>query len=327
MDVFILGGTGFIGYHATMALLGRGHRVHTLALPPLPEEDLFPAGVTIHLGDFNAMPDQELLELMGGCDGVVFAAGVDDRVTPKKPAYPFFHKANVLAAKRFFTLAKTAGASRGVLLNSYFAYFARTWPELRMAEDHPYIRSRCEQEDAVLALADEDLRVALLELPYIFGRMPGRKPLWLPLVKYIRWPLNWLFYSGGGSAMVSVKTVARAILGALTNLDLSGRFQIGDENLTWSDFLERLSNTAGRQKKIVTLPKWLLRIGAGAIKLWHGLQGRESGLEPLSFMDVQTREAFFDPKPAQEALGFTGGDLDQAFRDTILGCGYPVESE
>ena len=326
MKVFILGGTGFIGYHTTLALLKQGHTVETLALPPLPEEGLFPEGVSIHLGNFNQMKDQELLDLMSGCGAVVFAAGADDRVTPKKPAYPFFYQANVLSAKRFFTLAKTAGVSRGVLLNSYFAYFDRVWPELKLSEHHPYIRSRREQEEVVLSLTDRAFSVAILELPYIFGRMPGRTPLWQPLVKYLHWPLPWVFYPRGGSAMVSVENVARAIVGAMKEDVETGFYQIGDENLTWAAFLERLAEAAGLEKQVVTLPDWVLRVGLWALKTWHGLQGRESGLDPLELVHLQTAETYFDPKPAQEKLGFSGGDLEDAFRETVLGCGYRLKS-
>ncbi len=326
MKVFILGGTGFIGYHTTLALLRQGHTVQTLALPPLPEEGLFPEGVSIHLGDFNQMSDQMLLDLMRGCGAVVFAAGADDRVTPKKPAYPFFYQANVLSAKRFFNLAKTAGVSRGVLLNSYFAYFDRVWPELKLSEHHPYIRSRREQEEVVLALAGQDFRTVILELPYIFGGMPGRTPLWQPLVKYLHWPLPWVFYPRGGSAMVSVANVARVITGALEKDVQTGCYQIGDENLTWAAFLERLAGAAGLEKKVVTLPDWVLRVGLWGLKTWHVIQSCESGLDPIELVHLQTRETFFDPKPAQEQLGFSGGDLDEAFRETVLASGFGLKS-
>ncbi len=38
MNVFMVGGTGFLGYHAVRELQKRGHRVTLLALPPLPAE-------------------------------------------------------------------------------------------------------------------------------------------------------------------------------------------------------------------------------------------------------------------------------------------------
>ena len=61
MNVFIIGGTGFIGYHAALEFLKHGHQVSTLALPPLPEEGLLPPEVKIELGDYSQLTDGEIL--------------------------------------------------------------------------------------------------------------------------------------------------------------------------------------------------------------------------------------------------------------------------
>jgi nucleoside-diphosphate-sugar epimerase len=326
MEVFILGGTGFLGYYATLELLRRGHHARTLALPPAPPEGLLPPEVSVQLGNFNELDDQAMMDLFAGCESVVFAAGADDRVTPKAPARDFFHRANAAAGRRFFRLAAEAGVRRGVLLSSYFAHFDRIWPELRLSDRHPYIRSRRDQEAAVLE-AGAQMDVMILELPYIFGGMPGRLPIWKPLVDYLHWVLPWVFYMEGGSAMVGVDHVAEAIAGALEQGRGGERYLIGDENLTWTAFLHRLMVASGWDKQVVPLPKWLLRIGLGAVYSWHWLQGREGGLDPIRFLSLQTRETFFDPQPAQEALSFRGGGLDEAFRETIRACGYALESD
>lgn len=322
MKVFILGGTGFIGYHATQELIQNGHQVSTLALPPAPPMGLLPDEVHISLGDFNALKDEEALALLSGCQGAVFAGGVDDRVTPKAPAYPFFHRMNVLSAARFFWLAAQAGVERGVLLSSYFAHFDQEWPELQLTKRHPYIRSRVEQEAAVLDAAGSQLKVMILQLPYIFGAMPGRMPLWKPVLDYLHWPLPWVFYTQGGSAMVGVDQVAAAILGALEFGEGAQRYLIGDENLTWRTWLNRLMRISGSQKPVVTLPNWLVRLGLVGVKGWYTLKGLEGGLDPIHLVELQTRKTFFDPKPAQLALGFSGGTLEQAFRKTVRACGY-----
>jgi NAD(P)-dependent dehydrogenase (short-subunit alcohol dehydrogenase family) len=61
MNCLIIGGTGFLGYHAALELLRRGQRVSVLALPPLPAEDLLPSAVRVILADLNALADVELL--------------------------------------------------------------------------------------------------------------------------------------------------------------------------------------------------------------------------------------------------------------------------
>ena len=79
MKVFMIGGTGLLGSEAARILLQRGHQVVSLALPPVPEGFAVP-GMELNLGNFLTMTDAELLAAMAGCEGFVYAAGVDERV-------------------------------------------------------------------------------------------------------------------------------------------------------------------------------------------------------------------------------------------------------
>jgi len=318
-SVLILGGTGFIGWHATRVLQSQGNRVTAVGLPPLPEPGLFSAETRVTLNDLNALSDSEVLDLLKGHHAVVFAAGADDRVAPRRPAWPFFRAANVLAAQRFFVLARQAGVKRGVLLSSYFAHFARVRPELELAWHHPYIRSRLEQEQACLDAARPDLELTILELPYIFGAMPGRVPLWRPLIKYLAaTPL--LFYTRGGTNMIAVEHVAEAIAGAIEQGRPGERYLIGDENLTWVEFLARLGRAVGRRKRVLTLPNWAVLPALFGVKLLHRLQGKEGGLDPIRLLELQTINTFFDPEPSRRALGYGSGGLDRALAETVEAC-------
>lgn len=315
-SALILGGTGFIGWHAAHEFLRRDWHVTAVALPPLPAPDLFPPQVRVELADFRTMPDDAVAILLQEHEAAVFAIGADDRMTPKFPAYPFFKQANVDSTVRFIRLCRRAGTPNVVLLGSYFSHLARLWPELELARHHPYIRSRVEQEEAATAEAATDIQLAILELPYIFGAMPSRVPLWKPLIDYVRSaPL--ILYPRGGTNCVSVRHVAEAVVGAVGH---SGRFLVGDDNLPWKDLLGRISELSGRRKPVVTLPNWSVRLGAGLLRTLHRLQGRESGLDPVQFIKVQTAETFFDPVPARAALGFGSGGLDDALAATVAAC-------
>ena len=165
MDVFIIGGTGFIGYHAALAFHQRGDQVSVLALPPIPIENLLPPQVQIHFGDLSSLADSKVRDLLGGVDALVFAAGADDRVIPKSLSTDYFFKRNVLACKRLFQLARDTGVRRGVIIGSYFAHFDRIWPEMELAVHHPYIRSRVAQITQSMQAALPDLELMVLELP------------------------------------------------------------------------------------------------------------------------------------------------------------------
>ncbi|MEZ0395566.1 MAG: NAD(P)H-binding protein [Anaerolineales bacterium] len=317
--VCIIGGTGFLGYHTAQEFLAAGWEVTVVGLPPAPPAGLFSASVRLVIQDIHRLADSDLASLLAGQDGLVFAAGLDDRLTPPRPAYPKFHAANVASLERLIRLAKEAGVRRLVVLGSYFTYFDRLWPALKLAERHPYIRSRLEQ--ARLVTSAEGIEGIVLELPYIFGALPlaGWKPLWAPLIQYLR-SSHTLFYMKGGTACISALTVGRAVLAAMERGQAGLCYPIGQENLTWEQMLTRLAAAEGRRVRVLPLPGWLIHLAMRIIAVVHALQGKEGGLNLAHFASLQTAHTFLDPEPSRQALGYTFGDLDEAFRQTLAAC-------
>ncbi len=315
--VVIIGGTGFLGQHAAREFLRRGWQVTAIGLPPARQTGA-PAGeITTFLIDLEKTSRADLLKILRGHEALVFAAGMDDRVLHKKPAYPQFHHANVEMPVRILKLAKEAGIDRAVVLGSYFAHFHRLWPQLELARHHPYIRSRVEQENTLTSLPGMDVRV--LELPYIFGEVPGGRPLWYPLVQYMRKsPI--LFYMKGGSACITARTAGLAIVGAVEYGQAGKCYPIGDENLTWTELLRRLARADGRTVKIVLLPNWLVKAGLFGVWFINWLRGIEAGLDPRHFAGLQTAETFLDPASTKAQLGYETGGLDDAFQKTVQAC-------
>jgi len=320
MKVFVLGGTGFLGYHAVNELLRRGHEVIVLALD-LPKEDLLPPAVKYRLADIGACSDDEVREMFAGHDALVFAIGADDRVVPPAPAYEFFYDANVRTSERIFRLAREAGMKSGVVCGSYFAYFDRIWPDKKLAEHHPYIRARREQSEAAIRAGGE-MPVRVLELPYIFGSMPGRIPLWAPLLKYILSPFP-LFYTSGGTTMVSVANVAEAIAGAVETDAPAGCYPVGDADMTWVEMLNAFMRIAGRRKRIFTVPAMFTSMSMRFVEKKFRREGKEHGLNPVEFIKLQTINTFIRPEDiakSRAALGYGSGNIEQAFRDTLAAC-------
>lgn len=319
MKVFIVGGTGFLGYYAIRELLKKEHSVTTVALPPMPEEKLFPGNVTIHLADINDLSDDDLLAMMAGHDAFVFAAGRDERTVPDAPAYPFFRKANVDDCLRLLGLARQSGITRAVILNSYFAYFDRVWPELELAKHHPYVRSRVEQAEEAIAAGGEEMAVMILELPYIFGTMPGREPLWTFLVEMWR-ERGMITWHKGGTACITAKQVGQAVVGALERGEDGGRYPIGWQNLTWHDLYSRMRDYASFDLPMLKVSKAVMKFFGWQMRRKEAREGKEAGSHLVKFMDVYTREAYLDPAPAMAALGYEGDDLDAALKETMQAC-------
>jgi dihydroflavonol-4-reductase len=317
--VFIIGGTGFIGSHTVLRALEEGYEVSILNRSSTDIPGLFPETVKIYKGDVTLLPDEKMEEMFRNHDVLVYAFGADDSYLPAIPAYSYFHLGNVETTERICRCAKKAGIKRIVILGSYFCHLNRIWPEMRLAEYHPYIQSRVEQEKIAVENSSGDLEIMVLELPYIFGVAKGRVPLWKPLVDYVLSGFP-LFYMKGGSNMISVKSVAEAVLGAIRWGKGGECYAIGDRNLSWSELLNKILFYGEKNKTVKIVPDWLIKTAGALVRFTIFLQRKESGLHPRIFMRVQTREAFFDPAPAQKALHFHGSGLDEAIRDTVIAC-------
>ncbi|HKM30238.1 MAG TPA: NAD(P)-dependent oxidoreductase, partial [Bacilli bacterium] len=288
MKIFIIGGTGLLGSQAAAELISRGHKVSSIALPPIPDGALLPKEMEISLGNYIDMSDEELLMNFEGCEGFIFAAGVDERIERPPSIYQFFKKYNIDTVKRLLGLAKKAGVKHAVILGSYFSYFAKKNPEMELTKWHPYIRSRIDQEKEAFKFADLDFDVAILELPYIFGTQPGRKPVWTFLVENLLMMKKLTFYPKGGTTMLTVKQVGQAIAGALEKNKGANAYPIGYYNMEWKEMIGIFNENIGLEKnKIVTVPKFLYRMMMKKIMKEQIENNIEGGLNMVKFTDIQ----------------------------------------
>lgn len=319
MKVLMIGGTGLLGSQTARELISRGHSVHSIALPPLPEGALLPPEMTLTLKNSNDMTDDELRAAFAGMDGFIFAAGVDERIEGPSPIYDFFKKYNITPLERMLRLAKESGVKRAVIAGSYFSHFAKKWPEMEMTRWHPYIRSRIDQENMAFSFADESFAVSMLELPYIFGAQKGRKPVWVFLVEMLLKMKGAILYPRGGTTMVTVRQVGQAFAGALERGHGATAYPIGWFNLTWREMISIMNRYMGfPNKKIITIPDLLFALSAKSIEKQHRSKGTEGGLNMTKFVEMQTRNLFIDKQEACLPLGVTDDDIDAAIGESIL---------
>ncbi len=318
MKIFMIGGTGLLGSQGAKELIDRGHSVMTLALPPVPPGAELPPEMEIEFGNYLEMTDEEILGYMAGCEGFVFAAGVDERVEGPAPIYDLYKKYNIDPVKRLLALAKKAGIRHSVICGSYFAYFAKTKPDLHLQANHPYIRSRIDQEEAAMAAAEPDFDVAVLELPYIFGTQPGRKPVWVFLAKMIEGKMPFVFYPQGGSTMVTVQQVGEAIAGGIEKNKGGNCYPIGYYNYNWKQLIDVSAKAMGyKHKKVITIPNWLYTVGSVSVVLDYKKRGIQGGLNLLKFTDMQCAELFIDKELGCVPLGVQPDDIDAAIGDSM----------
>lgn len=274
--------------------------------------------MSVEFGNYLEMGDREIEARLAGCDALVFAAGVDERVEFPPPVYEKYLKYNVAPVERFLDAAKRVGVRKAVVLGSYFSYYAKLRPELELARHHPYIRARLAQEDAALSRGDSDLDVMVLELPYIFGAQSGRKPVWVFLVEQLLAMKGPCLYTRGGTTMVTVRQVAQCVAGAIERGRGGTCYPVGWYNMRWREMLAIMYASMGMPRKlIVTVPDFLYTINARRMGKAYRRRGVESGLDLERLVEIQTSELFIDQAQIRDELGVGEDDIEAAIGESV----------
>ena len=185
---------------------------------------------------------------------------------------------------------------------------------------HPYIRSRIEQEKVAEKYADDDMSVAVLELPYIFGTQPGRRPVWTILIEQLERfeKMPFTMYPAGGTAMLTVRQVAESIVGATEKLEKGFRaYGISCYNLTWRQFLKIVYRAMGVQdRKICDVPKWTFKAFGLHMRKDYANRNVDPGIDPVGLADIMGMNLFIPTDDCKE-LGCTPDDIEAAIFDSI----------
>ena len=327
--LLILGGTGFLGYYTTMLALKKGYEVGSISLNDVNLEGWYPKEVKVQFTDLFETDEDTLVEMMKGYDYMIYSVGPDDRETPKAPAYEYFHRRLVVECAKCFRAAERAGIKKAACFNSYFAYFARRNPELKLAEKHPYIRCRVEQAK-LLNEQKKKMEVVILEFPYIFGVMPERMPIWknVFLDRYANGHKR-IFFPKGKTTMTSVEHIAEAAIGAIEYGKDGERYPVGDENQSFDFMLNTMTGAVlPKPRKIIHPAKWMCKMGGNMVAKAEKKQGNEPGLNlGLVMKEIMCSDtaSCIEPEVLDKVaaeLHMTRGGLKESIEKTMHRC-YP----
>lgn len=340
-NVFIAGGTGFLGYYAALLFLKRGCKVASIALPgEINLDPWFPGEIDLSFGNLFEMSEDSIFDLLSGkgFDTFIYGLGPDDRVTPKAPSYEFFHLRLVEYSQKICRAAKRAGIKRCIILNSYFAFFDRL-QHGKLATNHPYIRCRVEQAAAISGMGENGVfDVMIMELPYIFGSMPDRMPIWKSVFIDRFKNMPFIFFPDGGTAAIHVTGVAESIFAAASNGVNSGRYPVSNTNIKYRTMIQYMMNCAGYNKKFIKMPCWIGYLAGVGLQVSDKIRGLQSGLNMSKLMTgVLSKDFFIDPSETKknldyEELDFHGGDsiwkgiqeaMKKCYPDTYIECPFP----
>ncbi len=303
----------------------------------------------------NATFDEKV-KMFEGYDALVYAVGPDDRV--HSPAgstgYEYFYEKLVTEVADTFEAAKKAGVKKAVLLNSYFAYFDRAGIKKSaksdkyviepakdpnkpgyLAERHPYIKVRVEQSAKMIEVgggaANGGMDVVVLELPYIFGNMPKRTPLWKEvfLDRFAKMPA--VMFPKGGTNMIHVDGIAEAVVAATYYGEHGDRLPVGNEDRKYEYMINKMIEDIGATKRYMGVPTWMATMGGKMVASGLKKTNQDSGLNYHYLMkDIQSRDLYMQDAALEtrkklhyDEFGYTGGgSLDDGIYKTVMAC-YP----
>ncbi|MGW3482873.1 NAD-dependent epimerase/dehydratase family protein [Rhodococcus indonesiensis] len=247
MKILVVGGTGMIGATTATLLQQLGDDVTVAARGPVPSASPV-AGLPVSAGDYTV--PTFTAEQLSVFDGIVFAAGQDVRHKPRESDDEgFWRDTQSAGVPRFAALAKEAGVRHFVQVGSYYHQL-----DERFADGNPYVAARKEADEQTRALADDSFVACTLNPPSIIGVVPG--PSSERYRRFVSWaagnePQIPDFAPPGGTNYMSAESLAHAIAGALRNAEPGAAYLVGDENLRYREFFQRLVDAAGGGRTIV----------------------------------------------------------------------------
>lgn len=316
MHTLVIGGSGFLGYHIVNELLSQGQQVTVLCRNTDKAKQLFADRVNLVQGDIYQLSMPQMEQILKPCQGLVFAAGVDERAKPEGDTRQYFYQGNVVPCEKLFYVARHCNIDHAVLLNSIFAYMDRAYPEMELANRHPYVYSRVEQSRMALQMADGIYTMTVLEVPWVFGPSHGANNLWGNLINYVRTAP--LLVTPGGANMISTDSVAQAVVGGLLYPQQSEALPIGDTNMNWVNLLEIICDCVGRKDKTInTITERAFRDMTKTGGTLKDLLNIGSGMDTTYLPDIILNETYYDAKKSQQILKYRTGDIMLAIQSAV----------
>lgn len=314
-EVFLTGGTGFIGSHVLCALLAAGYRVRVLVRPATAA----PAktdGLSIVRGDLTRGGD--LVDALRGCRFVVHTAALYSFAPGQRR---LIEQTNVLGTRSLLEASRIAGVEKAVVTSSSATVGPAGADRPATEEDwapeetstSAYHTSKVRQERVALAA-----RVpAVLLLP----SMPVGPNDWKPtptgkmIVDFMRGRI--VASLGGGLNVVPVEDVARAHVAALERGRPRERYLLGGENLTIDQLWRELARICDRPAPTRRLPYAAALAAGWADELRCRLLPGQQPLAPLEGVHMAKYTMWVRSDKARHELGFEAGSARAALERAV----------
>ncbi|MFT4154942.1 SDR family oxidoreductase [Parafilimonas sp.] len=321
MNIFITGGTGYVGNNLVKRLAGEGNTIHALCRNvATPQLQHYP-NIKIFKGDITDAAS--VRKAMEGCEQAYHLAAYA-RVWAKDPS--IFYKLNVEGTKNVFDAAREEGISHIV--------FTSTGGTLGPSGRRP-VKENDERIGKPFTIYEETktwaealaveycnkygLRIVTVNPPRIYG--PGIITESNAVTRLVKLYMEgkWKIMPGDGKrtgSYVYIDDVVNGHILAMQKGRAGERYNLGGVNASYIAFFNLLAQITGRRQALIKFPIWAMMLAGNAIELYSKLTGRPPLLTP-----PWIRKYYYnwdvDSSKAQQELGYSFISLEDGLRRTV----------
>lgn len=266
-NVFVTGGSGFVGKNIIPILISKGYHVYAIARSEESAKLIKQLGAIVVRDDLTAL-SRSTEDVLKKCDYVLHSAAHMDFTYNPKP----FIKLNIEATDKLLMLSKEAGIKKFIYISA--APVVPGSPIVNLSEDQAgkglptalYPRTKAIGEQKVLSANSEEFQTLSLRPPAIWGPDNHHLDDLLENVKNGKW--RWI---GGGDQILStihVRNLGNAILSAF-NSDVGGQafFVTDGERRSMKAFFKDILEAQGLNPGDKVLPLWIANAVANTFEM------------------------------------------------------------
>lgn len=318
VDVFLTGGTGFIGGEVARRLRARGDRVRALVRDPARAGSLRDAGCDLTEGDLS--DEAAVAAAMTGADAVVHGAAVYEVGVPAERRQVLVDT-NVGGTERVLGAALSAGVRKAVYVSTV-AVFGNTGGAVvnegyrkpdEVASTSVYEQTKAQAHRRALEIAERGLPLVVVQPGVVYG--PDDPSTFGDLLhRFLTGKLPALPFPDLGITPVHRDDVAAGVLLALDAGVPGESYVLAGEPTTNRGLLAVLAGVSGRKAPSRTVPTVLLRAISPFGRVVAPLLGFPPNLsELISSSDGVTFWA--SSAKAQRELGWHHRPLEEGLRE------------
>ncbi len=317
--VLVTGGTGFLGRHLTHRLLERDLdeiRVLTRSY----DRELAERGATIVEG--SLLEPSDVRTAVEGVDRVYHLAG---KVTRRREASHEMYDLHVTGTRHLLEALGEVEPDKIVAASTSGTIGVSEDPEDVATEDSPvredlvrdwpYYLSKIYAERVCREfLDDHDLPIVLMRPTLLLGpgdrRMSSTRDVALFLQRKIP------AVASGGLSFVDARDAADGFIRAMERAEPGNSYLLGQANLSFESFFERLEALSGVSAPSMSLPDRAMVAGAHVLDRAMQWLGQESDVSPIS-AEMAQYYWYIDASKARRELDWQPRDPDETLHDTI----------